>query len=82
METEAKVKNEMAIMGIEGDLKHMWDPDNKEETEHARKTFDDFVTKKHYLAYTVDRKGNAGEQMRKFDPQAEKMVLVPQMAGG
>ena len=38
METEAKVKNEMAIMGIEGDLKHMWDPDNKEETEHVKTT--------------------------------------------
>lgn len=75
------MKGELCIMDMSGDTRIIWDSDNPVEVEHARSTFDSFK-KKNYLAYKTDKKGEKGEIMRSFDPLAEKMILVPQIAGG
>lgn len=81
MDTMERKKSEMAIMDHTGDTKIVWDPENDVEVDHAEKTFNEFK-KKGYLAYKVDKKGNSGEIMRKFDKDEEKMILTPQMKGG
>lgn len=78
---ETKPQHSMAIMGKEGDTKIMWSADRPEEVENARNSFN-ALREKRYLAFRVNEKGDKGEQMKEFDPKAEKIILVPPMAGG
>jgi hypothetical protein len=72
-----------AVMGERGDTKHIWDRTKPEEVEAARTLFDKLTKEKRYMAFRVtDKEGNRGEQMREFDPDAERMILVPQFQGG
>jgi hypothetical protein len=74
--------SEMAIMDRSGDTKLIWDPDNADEVANAKRTFDDLL-KKGFMAFKVEgRKGDKGEQIKTFDPKAEKLILTPAMAGG
>jgi hypothetical protein len=80
--TEGQQKNYMAVMGKEGDTKHMWDPRVPFEVENARRTFDDF-RKKGYAAFHA--KGDKGErdvQMLEFDPNAGRIIFIPPQVGG
>lgn len=72
---------EIAVMGKEGDLKTIWNPQNTDETENARTTFNN-MRAKGYLAFRVNAEGNQGEQITAFEPGAGKLILVPPMAGG
>ena len=71
----------MRIMGRPGDTKLIWDAAVEDEVAAAKKTFDD-LTKKGFLAYKVAAGGKAGDRTKTFDPAAEKIILVPPMAGG
>lgn len=73
---------EMRTLGRRGDWKLEWNPKNKLEVEQMRKTFDHNVKDKGFSAFKLDEKGNAGEQITRFDENAERIVLVPPMAGG
>ncbi len=72
---------EMRVMGREGDSRLMWNPANKEEVAAAKKMFDDLRAKGHF-AYAVKKKGDKGEMIREFDPEAGKVILAPPMRGG
>lgn len=73
---------EMSIMGSRGDMKVLWDPANADEVAAAKAQFDELVQKKRFLAFRVKRKGEQGEQIREFDPEAGAVILVPAMQGG
>jgi hypothetical protein len=75
------MKGELAIMDTTGDTKVMWDSDNKDEVETAKETFLR-LKKKGYIAYTVKGKGEKGEIMKEFDPNAERIVMTPPAIGG
>lgn len=75
------MKGELAEMNETGDTKIMWDSDNKDEVENARDTFNK-LKKKGYTAYTVKKKGERGEIMKEFDPNVERIVMVPMLGGG
>jgi len=64
-----------------GDTKLIWDASNADEIETARRTFDDLKAKG-FAAFSVKKDGGKGEQINKFDAQAEKLIMVPQMKGG
>ena len=65
-----------------GDHRVMWDRDNPDEVSAARRTFED-LTGKGYLAYrATGKRGEQGEQIRKFDPAAERIILVRPNQGG
>ena len=83
METVEQVsgRREMRVMDGTGDTKTIWDADNPDEVANARKTFDELRAKR-YIAFRVNKLGNKGEQMSAFDPEAEKMILIPPMIGG
>lgn len=74
-------KSYMAVMGMEGDVKTIWDRNNPDEVENARSTFKRLIAKG-FSAFKVDADGEQGEVMREFDPNAEKVILVPAIAGG
>ena len=75
------MNGEMSVLGRDGDTKIIWDSENPDEVEHARKTFED-LTKKGFSAFAVKHMGGQGERIAKFDPSKEKMILVPQLRGG
>jgi hypothetical protein len=64
-----------------GDTKLVWDPDNESEVECAKATFDKLIAKG-FTAFHVKDKGEQGEKMKKFDPEAGKIILVPRIQGG
>lgn len=72
---------EMRIMGKDGDLKVIWDSDKPDEVESARKQFNE-MTGKNYIAFSVKKDGEKNEKIHKFDPNLEKMILVPMLKGG
>lgn len=71
----------MRTMGTSGDTKVIWDSEQEDEVENARSTFDN-LRKKGYAAFAVGVKGAKAEQIHKFDPEAEKLIMVPPVAGG
>ena len=81
-ETTTVAQHEMAVMDRTGDTKIMWDPDNPDEVSAARKTFDELVGKKKMLAFSVKKSGKQGEQVREFDPKAERLIITPALVGG
>lgn len=72
---------EMRLMNQRGDTRVMWDPNRPDEVAAARKQFDE-LKGKGYLAYSVKKKGDPGEMIRTFDPDAGKIILAPPQAGG
>lgn len=72
----------MAELNESGDTKVIWDSENEDEVEAARATFDRLIKEKGFAAFKVDKKGEAAGPMRSFDPDAEKVILVPPLQGG
>jgi len=72
---------EARIIDETGDTKLIWDEDKEDEVENAEETFDK-LKKKGYKAFRVDKKGEQAGEMKKFDPSAEKLIMVPAMQAG
>lgn len=75
------VMNEMSVMDETGDTKTIWNPENVDEVQAARDTFD-LLKRKNYLAYSVKNDGEKGNIIRKFDPELGKIIMVPPVIGG
>lgn len=75
------MNGEMRVLDHTGDTKIIWDSENRTEVEHARKTFDELAAKG-FSAFSVKKDGEKGSRLSKFDPEEEKMILVPALRGG
>ena len=75
------MSGELRILDRTGDTKIIWDSAQDDEVAAARKMFTD-LRKKGYLAYTVGKKGEKGEVITTFDPDAERIIMAPAMVGG
>jgi hypothetical protein len=84
LDFEAPMPGMIAISTINGygDLKKIWNAANADEVEDAKRTFNHLVKEKKYLAFRVNDEGKKGEQIREFNSEAGKMILIPPMAGG
>jgi hypothetical protein len=71
----------MRVIDSTGDTKIIWDATKEAEVENARRTFND-LRKKKYNAYAVKKDGEKGSVVTEFDPDAEKIIMAPPMAGG
>lgn len=75
-------KHYIAIMDRTGDTKILWSKDNRDEVDAARNQFHE-LKRKGFAAFKVEgKKGDKGEQVFDFDPNAERYIFVPPMAGG
>ena len=81
MSAVAEVKHVMAVMDDTGDTKVIWDPENQDEVDNAKQTFNN-LKGKGYLAYKVIGKGDKGEVIDRFDRHLEKIIMSPPMKGG
>lgn len=68
-------------MDLTGDSKVYWDKSNAAEVASARAAFDTLKSKGH-VAYELNSDGSTGEVIREFNPNAERIVMRPQFAGG
>jgi hypothetical protein len=71
----------IAVMGTSGDTKIAWDSEKQDEVAVARAAFDKLVGKG-YFAFKIKGEAKQGERITKFDPEQERMILVPPVAGG
>lgn len=72
--------NTLRVCNRAGDSVTTWDPDDASLVQEAKRVFDAF--KRHnYLAYKK-KEGNAGEQLREFDPNAHEIVMHEPLIGG
>ena len=72
--------SELRILGKGGDTKISWDSRNELEVAAAKETFEKRL-KENWSAFK-DRYGIKGEKIKTFDPEAERIVLVPPISGG
>jgi hypothetical protein len=72
---------QLVEMCREGDLKLSWDSDNEKEVTAAREVFDKKI-KEGWSAFGEKRLGRKGDRIKTFDPDAERIVLVPHIIGG
>lgn len=69
------------VMDHTGDTRLTWASGAEAEVAAARAMFDE-LKGKGYLAYTVQADGKPGEVIRRFDPDAEAIIMSPQLVGG
>ncbi len=69
------------VTAKKGDTKIIWDPDNKEEVNSAKRTFED-LRKKGFTAFSVKKDGSRDTLVTEFDEDLEKLILVPRITGG
>lgn len=72
---------EIREMSRKGDLKLSWNSDNEKEVVAAKEIFDKRV-QEGWAAFGEKIFGGKGDRISTFDPDAERIVLVPQIAGG
>lgn len=72
----------LEILDHTGDSKLIWDRHNRDEVDAAQAMFDS-LTRKRYLAFQAEGDdGRKGKQISKFDPNMERIIMVPPMVGG
>jgi hypothetical protein len=72
----------MSTLDRSGDTRHMWDRNNPDEVAAARSLFEELTGAGHIAYRAVGKRGTQGEVIRKFDPDAERIILVRQLVGG
>lgn len=72
--------SELRILGKGGDVKMSWNSENEKEVTAAREMFEKKI-KEGWTAFK-EKLGIKGEKTKIFDPDAEKIVLVPPITGG
>jgi len=75
------VEHELVVLDESGDTRLTWDSEVQDEIDAAKAMWTKMKAKG-YLGYSVDRKGEKGKVLDEFDPNAEKIIMSPQMKGG
>jgi len=72
----------MSILSQKGDETVRWDKDDPASVENARKKFLEFLAERKGMAIRMNEDGQKGDKMTDFDPDAERVVLMPLVVGG
>ena len=75
-------KGMISVLNEDGDSRIEWDPDNDKETEAAKDMFDKTIEIEGMKAYELGKDGEKGKEIKKFNPNAAKIIMVPRIAGG
>jgi hypothetical protein len=79
--------SQLIIMGASfGDKRVTWTADNPESVKRAKKRFDDLMAQDIFTAFSIKIDKNGKKQksrmIKRFNPKAGEVILVPQVAGG
>ena len=72
---------ELRIMGRQGDARLLWNSDIPEEVIKVKAQFEEAMKRK-CLAFEGTPDGSPGKRITEFNPLAERIVIIPQLAGG
>jgi hypothetical protein len=72
---------ELAMLDVTGDTKLIWNKSNQAEVDAAKELFKK-LKKKNYIAYTVKDNGDTGEIIHSFNPNLERIIMMPPIIGG
>jgi hypothetical protein len=78
-------KHVMNILDQTGHTTIGWDAGNEQEIAIAKEAFDSAIKKGYHAFHVIEEKGGEtrrGERMTRFDSDAERMILMPQLQGG
>lgn len=81
------VRNTMEIMDSSGHTTVTWDPTDETGVADARREFNRLL-RDGYQAFRMEAQGdhvvveNKGERVSQFDPEAGRLLMVPQRVGG
>ena len=75
------MEGQISVLNHEGDTKLIWDSENKDEVEAAKKMFNE-LKGKGYSAFSVKKNGEQGRRLTNFDAEEEKIIMAPAMKGG
>lgn len=70
------------VMDEGGDTKLIWSRHNRDEVEAARDLYNRMKKKGYYGYSVVGERGDKGEVLRDFDPNAERIIMAPPHIGG
>jgi dihydropteroate synthase len=79
---DAPERHTMEILDATGDTKVMWDKDNEAEVSVAKAAFDAAKARGASIFKVRGKNGERGQRLDQFDPQVERMIVVPQLQGG
>lgn len=71
----------MKTLGRYGDLHVSWNVDNEEEVSTAKEMFSKKI-KEGWSAFREKLSGTKGDRIKEFDPDAQRIILVPPITGG
>ena len=75
-------KHTMSILSVAlGDQEFSWDPDDAGSVAVAEREFD-IARKNGMTGVSVGADGQGSEVISKFDPEADAIVVAPQIIGG
>jgi len=80
--TDAAFDGIIQVLGKEGDTRIMWDRRNNDEVAVAKAAFDAAKAQGSLIYRAEGKEGTRGTQVRTFDKKAERLIVVPAMAGG
>jgi len=69
------------VMDRTGDTRHEFDVADAKAVKLAEKRFRE-LTGKGFRAVAVSEDGSPGTLLRKFDPEVEQTLFIPQLQGG
>ena len=69
------------VMDRTGDTRHEFDQADSKAVTRAEERFRELIGKG-FRAVALGRDGNPGKLLRKFDPQVEQTLFIPQLQGG
>lgn len=72
--------SELRILGKGGDTRISWNNESDIEVAAAKETFEKRI-KENWSAFR-EKKGIKGDKIKIFDPEAERIILVPPISGG
>ena len=74
-------KGMLCVLDSSGDTKLTWDSENADETLAAKEMFKG-LKKKGFAAFSVKGNRDQNQKITDFDPELEKIIMVPPIAGG
>ena len=69
------------VMDRFGDTRHEFDHADSEAVTRAQERFLE-LTRKGYRAVALNKDGQPGQLLKKFDEQVEQTLFIPQLQGG
>jgi hypothetical protein len=77
---EKNKMSELRILGKGGDTRISWNSESDIEVAAAKETFEKRINE-NWSAFR-EKTGIKGDKIKIFDPEAERIILVPPISGG